>query len=61
VLDLGMLLVLYPPPRDLTRPDGGRQDGVSTVSAAAATVLTCPERGTAPEPETREDPRKKES
>ncbi|GAA2293696.1 hypothetical protein GCM10009853_057080 [Glycomyces scopariae] len=59
--DLGMLLTLYPPPAALTAPDDARQGGVSTVSAAAATVLTCPERSAAPEPEHQEDPRKKES
>ncbi|GAA1686742.1 hypothetical protein GCM10009830_37810 [Glycomyces endophyticus] len=57
-MDLGMLLALYPPPRPLTPGAAARQARVSTVSADAATVLTCPARDTEPEPEAH--PRKKE-
>jgi hypothetical protein len=62
VPDLGMLLALYPPPRDLTPPAAARQSRVSAVSADPATVLTCPERDTEPEHTEphREHPRKKE-
>lgn len=62
MLDLGLLLTLYPPPRPLTAPGPTRQSRVSRVSAGAAKVLTCPARDTEPEPQTTtEDPRKKES
>jgi hypothetical protein len=51
VFDLGTLLTLYPPPRSLTTATRPRQAGVSAVSAAPATVLTCPARNTEPEPD----------
>jgi hypothetical protein len=49
VFDLGTLLTLYPPPRSLTTAPQPRQADVSAVSAAPATVLTCPARNTEPE------------
>jgi len=62
VLDLGLILTPYPPPRSLTAPGPTRQSRVSPVSAPAAKVLTCPARDTEPETEDhREYPRKKES
>lgn len=48
MFDLGLVLTLYPPPRSLTAAPRTRQAGVSAVSAAPATVLTCPARSTEP-------------
>jgi hypothetical protein len=52
VFDLGTILTLYPPPRPSAKAPAPRrapckaprQADVSTVSAAPATVLTCPVR-----------------